>query len=334
MPTINDYKKSTLKTLTGSTGDINTLEYKWLRSVVTPYKGSIPDMWKKYLTTLGYTTGALPNRFMKYLGALGYTGSLNKRWYNYWKNGGGYSAEASALFARITTPPSDARKVLINNLIVSLKTAGVWAKLDAFYVLAAADAQSSLLNWVSTSYNLTAVNSPTFVIDRHYVGDGSTSYLSTGFNPTTAVSPKFTQNSGALFQWSRTDLPNGAAQSSDFGQPNAYIARSATLSARASGRPLAGSGQSYGDGGYPGFASFSRTAAAVWEAYAEGVDSGGGTTASAAPTNDVIRILSISAGNFGLNQIAVAGIASGLSAAEELATYNAINTYLVAVGAA
>lgn len=90
MPTINDYKKSALKTLTGlSSGDINTLEYKWLRSVVTPYVGSIPDMWRKYLSNLGYTSGALNDRFMKYLGSLGYTGSLNNRWYQYWKNGGG-----------------------------------------------------------------------------------------------------------------------------------------------------------------------------------------------------------------------------------------------------
>lgn len=242
--------------------------------------------------------------------------------------------EAAALVERFATPPTEARKALIDAFWSTPNIKPVMAKMDAFYMLAAADAQSSLLNWVSTSYNLTAVNSPAFVADRGYTGDGLTSYLSTNFNPTTAVSPKFTQNSGALFQWSRTDLPNGAAQSSDFGQPNAYIARSATLSTRASGRPLAGSGQSFGDGGYPGFASFSRTAAAVWEAYAEGVDVGGGTTASVAPTNDVLRICSISSGNFGVNQMAAAGICSGLSAADELAIYNALNIHLQAIGAA
>jgi hypothetical protein len=64
------------------------------------------------------------------------------------------------------------------------------------------------------------------------------------------------------------------------------------------------------------------------------VDGGGGTTASAAPTNDALRICSASVSLFGVNQMAAAGIASGLSAAEELAAYNALNTHLQAIGAA
>lgn len=249
---------------------------------------------------------------------------------------GGYAfvnSETYALVARFTTPPTLARKAQIDTLIGSLKTAGVWSKLDAFYMLAAADAQSSLLNWVSTSYNLTAVNSPAFVADQGYTGDGSTSYLDTGFNPTTATSPKFTQDSGALSLWSRTNLANGAGTSFDFGSPNSYVGRSATAG-QGTGRPNAGSGQSYGLLVYPGYVGYSRTAAAVWEAYAAGVDSGGGTTASAALTNATLRICSIGAGSFGVNQIASALVASGLSAGEELATYNAMSTYLQAIGAA
>lgn len=249
------------------------------------------------------------------------------------REGAGYLVEASALFARFTAPPSASRKVLINTLISSLKTAGVWSKLDAFYMLAAADAQSSLLNWVQDAYNLTAVNSPAFDVDRGRTGDGLTSYDDTGFNPTTATSPKFTQDSGALALWSRTNLANGAGTSFDFGSPNSYIGRS-TTAGQGTGRPNAGSGQSYGLLVYPGHVGYSRTASAVWEAYAAGVDSGGGTTVSAALTNANMRIGSIGAGSFGVNQIAMAFIASGLSAAEELAAYNAIRTYLQAIGAA
>jgi hypothetical protein len=88
LPTINDYKKATLKTLTGTNGDINTLESKWLKSVVAPYVGAIPDMWRKYLTNLGYTDYSIDQKAMRYLGDLGYTGSITNRWYQYWKNGG------------------------------------------------------------------------------------------------------------------------------------------------------------------------------------------------------------------------------------------------------
>jgi hypothetical protein len=88
LPTINDYKKAALKTLTGVNGDINTLEYKWLRSVVTPYVGAIPDMWRRYLNSLGYS-GGLQDMMYDWLGGLGYTGSLNSRLYKFWKDGGG-----------------------------------------------------------------------------------------------------------------------------------------------------------------------------------------------------------------------------------------------------
>jgi len=250
--------------------------------------------------------------------------------------GGGvaFLPESLTLFARFTTPPTLTRMVLINSLIGSLITAGVWSKLDAFYMLAAVDAQSSLLNWVSTSYNLTAVNSPALVADRGYTGDGSTSYLDTGFNPTTAVGAKFVQDSAHMGLWSRTDLQNAAASSFDMGQTNAQIDRIVSVAGRATGRANTGSGVTFGDGFYPKHAMWSRTAAAVWESYAQGVDAGGGTTVSAAMTNANFRILSVAAGQFGVNQIAAAHYGSGLSAGEAAALYAALNTFMVAVGAA
>ena len=245
-----------------------------------------------------------------------------------------YVRQARELFDSFTTPPTTDRRVLINALIKSLIQAGIWDKLDAFYMMAAADAQSSLLNWVSTSYNLTAVNSPAFVADRGYTGDGSTSYLDTNFNPTTAVGAKFVQDSANMGLWSRTDLQNAAASSFDMGQTNAQIDRFVSVAGRATGRANTGSGVTFGDGFYPKHAMWSRTAAAVWESYAQGVDAGGGTTASAAMTNANFRILSVAAGQFGANQIAAAHFGSGLSAVEAGALYSALNTFMVAVGAA
>jgi len=250
--------------------------------------------------------------------------------------GGGvaFLPESLALFARFTTPPTLTRMVLINTLIGSLVTAGVWSKLDAFYMLAAADAQSSLLNWVSTSYNLTAVNSPAFVADRGYTGDGATSYLETSFNPTTASSPKFVQDSAHQALWARTNLPNGAGDSFDMGSSNSYISRAVSLSGRGATRPNAASGQVIGSGVYPGYAAWTRSAAAIWEGYAQGVDSGGGTTASAAPINTTFALLRSRDGSFGVNQIATAHFGSNLTAGEVAAAYTPLQTYLQAIGAA
>lgn len=97
-----------------------------------------------------------------------------------------YEPEALALFARMTTPPDARRKGLINTLIAGLKHAGVWSRLDAFYMLAAHTAQAACLNWVADAYNLTPVNNPAFEVDRGYTGNGLNAYLDTGFNPVTS----------------------------------------------------------------------------------------------------------------------------------------------------
>jgi hypothetical protein len=127
--------------------------------------------------------------------------------------GSGYSfvnAEAAALVARFTTQPTNARKALIDTFVGALKTAGVWTKLDALYVMAAHDSQAARQNWIANQYNLTPVASPTFTVDRGYQGDGSSSYLTTDFNPTTASSPKLTQNSASFGFWSRTNVQSGS----------------------------------------------------------------------------------------------------------------------------
>lgn len=111
--------------------------------------------------------------------------------------GSSYDPAAVALFARMTTPPSDARKTLINDLIVALKAAGVWAQLLALYVTAAADAQAAGLNWISATYNLVPLSSPTFTVDRGYTGGGA-AYLSTGISPSVAG---FTVAEGTMGVW-------------------------------------------------------------------------------------------------------------------------------------
>lgn len=115
-----------------------------------------------------------------------------------------YDPDALAFFARLTNQPTDVRKKLYSDLIASLKTAGVWAKLDALYILAAADAQAARQNLVANAYNLTAIGSPTFTADRGYSGDGVGAYLETGA-PNSGFA-KFSQNDASFGFWSRSDV--------------------------------------------------------------------------------------------------------------------------------
>lgn len=128
---------------------------------------------------------------------------------------GGVSVDldAAALIARMSSTPDSTRQGVINNLVVALKTASIWTKFDAFYVFAAHDSQAALLNWVSTSFDATATNSPTFTTDRGFNGNGSSSYIHTNFNPTTASSPKYTQNSAHYSVWRQ----NSGNANGDFG---------------------------------------------------------------------------------------------------------------------
>lgn len=64
-------------------------------------------------------------------------------------------AETDALVARMEIAPSAARKKLIDDLIVELKSWGIWQKLDLLYILAAHDAQAARLNWVKWTGTVT-----------------------------------------------------------------------------------------------------------------------------------------------------------------------------------
>jgi hypothetical protein len=92
-----------------------------------------------------------------------------------------YSAEATALFAQMSSQPNATRKGHIDTLITAMKTASIWTKFDFLYVMAAHDEQAGRLNWISPGTNtLTAVNSPTFTADQGFLGNGSNAHLTTG----------------------------------------------------------------------------------------------------------------------------------------------------------
>lgn len=247
--------------------------------------------------------------------------------------GGGYSftnAEAEALVARFTTPPNDARKALIDTLVGSLKTAGAWEKMDAFYMTAAADGQAARQNWIADQYNLSAFSSPVFTADRGYTPDGASSYLDSGFNPTTAVSPKFTQDSAHMAAWHLTDLANGAGTSFDVGNLNSRIINSSTLQTgpRANLATPPAITEDYSKDKL-----WCRQDASIWEYYNSVSDSSGGSAASVALTNFTFGIGRTAATSFGLNQCACYHFGSNLTAAEALAAFNAKAAYLTAVGA-
>lgn len=249
------------------------------------------------------------------------------------------NADVAALLARFTVPADAARTKLIAKYVYDLKAAALWSKLDALYLTAGADSQAARRNMIADAYNLATISSPGFVADRGFTGNGSSSYLSSGFNPTTAPGAKFVLNSAVIGHWSLTDLANGAGNSGDIGSNNSRIGRSSLGAGQTVGRPNnATTINPMSATGYPGLIAWSRTAAGVWDIYRNGVDVGGGVDASTALSNDIFMLNAFSNGagsisTFGVNQEAVSFWGSAFTAADHLAFYNATRTYLLAIGA-
>lgn len=245
-----------------------------------------------------------------------------------------YETEASALFARFTSDPGATRKGHINTLIAALKTAGVWAKLDALYILAAHDSQAACRNWIANSYNLTPNNSPTFTTDRGYTGNGANATLSTGFIPSSAPSPKYTLNSASLGAWVLTNIT----------ALNEYIIGSSTTASAGINPRSSVANTARGQINYAtltnwgtsatsvGMATFSRTANNLVTRYKNATADGtSGNVANSLPAVEIILLgFNSTASN---HQIAVGFIGSSFSGTEVTDTYNALNTYLTAVGA-
>jgi len=100
-----------------------------------------------------------------------------------------YEAEYKAILDYATTNsytlPSTAQRLKQNTLLSSLKSAGAWTKLDTFVNFATDGSTSfALIDWKRlTQY--TAVNSPTFTANEGFMGNGTSSYIDTNFNPST-----------------------------------------------------------------------------------------------------------------------------------------------------
>jgi hypothetical protein len=100
--------------------------------------------------------------------------------------GGGFDTDYQAVLNYATTQgytlPSSGQQILQNQLVVDLKNAGVWSKLDTFGVFATdGDSDFALIDWIRLS-DYTAVNSPTFTTDEGFTGNGTSAYIDTNFD--------------------------------------------------------------------------------------------------------------------------------------------------------
>jgi hypothetical protein len=125
--------------------------------------------------------------------------------------GGGLDSSTTAWISAVNShggTVSAGRKTVVDNLITTLKSNGLWATVDRIWLTAAENAPSALTDLVAGAL-ATAHNggSLTFTADRGYqdtTNPTSGSYIDSGFNPATAPSPHFVTDAGYLFGWTNS----------------------------------------------------------------------------------------------------------------------------------
>lgn len=243
------------------------------------------------------------------------------------------NAEAETLVTAMTGEPDDTRKGLIDDLVGSLKTAGVWAKLDALWVIAAHDAQAASLNWKNpATFTISLVDAPTFLADRYYQTDGSNDQLSTGFNPTTAGG-SYTQNSAMVLLWNVLEGQTFGTGGADASGSNGIrlIARNATnqVAWRVNSADATTTANSLAVGCW----AINRSASNAIQMYKDGASFHTATTASTAMVSDTIRLGGNNAATFRQGRFLAAAVGGSLTGTEHGDLYTALNTYMTAVGA-
>lgn len=250
-------------------------------------------------------------------------------------SGGSYESESTALFDRMTNQPDNTRKTVINNLISSLKTNGIWSKLDLLYIFASHDEQSSLLNWKSTSYNCSKVNSPTFTTDRGFSTSGSPNYITTNYNPSTN-GVNYTLNSCSMGVYNRTNSGGNSGEIGVYvGSNYAYILIT-NGSNNYSSILNTTTGSVFNLGTYIGFFSTNRSSNTSMQFYRNGSNFSSPTNTSSSIPNQTIFILCISnngsPATYSNKQISVAFVGGSLNSTEQSNFNTAVETYMDAVG--
>jgi hypothetical protein len=245
---------------------------------------------------------------------------------------GGLSSETRSLVDAMTVKPTSTRMRRIDRVIRGLKQSGVWDKLDVFYMLAAHDEQAGRLNWKNPgTLTATAVNALTFTTDRGFAGDGSTSYLNTGYNAGTG-SLGYALNDAHLSAFVLTD---SATAGNDLG-----LIASGAAGLRVKNSAVTCLGRENDTTGGAPSAAVNVPKQIVWtraEAATKSVYQNGGSAEAVAVVSSAVAssAFSICGGfSFSDRQVAQASIGRSLTAAEVAAQYAYILTYMQGVGAA
>jgi hypothetical protein len=220
--------------------------------------------------------------------------------------------------------------------------------LDALYILATNNTTTAALNLCGTSYSLIpSSTAPTFAPDRGYTGNGTSSFLNTGFAPGVG-SPNYTQNSASIGAYDLTSSTVVSSTATIIGASfngQSYIQPLTTSSAMSADVNTTTFALGGPNTNRQGAWIVTRTSSSTISLYGPQGSSTPlntvttGDTSAAGPTTPVLfYILAIGGSGGGAgskwttDQISAAFIGGALTGTQAAAINNRINTYMKALG--
>lgn len=252
------------------------------------------------------------------------------------------SAQAAAFLARANaiTPLSWAQRVNYINLINGLVASGTWAKFDALYLFRGAPSSGvAILNLVSSSFTATLSGTLKYAPTTGFSGNGIDTSIVSNFNPTTAPSPNFTQNSAHLSVW--VTPPGGTLNSAVLGDTDTgstcitpyYSGSGPGCQMRLNDNAASNSLSLTPDGS--GFYVASRTSSSNRDGYWNGASIGNANSAtSKAPVNANIKFIAVASafpGSSANKTIQMGSIGGALTSADQAVMYALLTAFFANV---
>lgn len=224
----------------------------------------------------------------------------------------------------------------VSALISALKNGGVWSNLDRLWLLAAENSQQALVDLVARA-SATAVNAPAFTANRGYQGNGTSSWIDSGFNAATAGG-NFSQNDASWGVWVETAASSGCL----IGNDNGTYSRLQVGASNSREVSIVGSvgGPAFNATDPTGFVHCQRLDSTTVEGYDRTGLKVSNNTITSSPSSSWNRNVGIlcvnytAPGLFFSGRLSHAHIGKSMSAAQIAALNNAMRAYMTAVGVA
>jgi hypothetical protein len=240
------------------------------------------------------------------------------------------SAEYQAILNYATslgyTLPSTDQRLKQDKLLVDLKRAGVWEKLDTFAVFATdGDSNFALIDWKRlTTY--TAWNTPPFTTNAGFKGTGTTSYIDTNFNPATG-GVNYTLNNASRFMWIKITAGSGRyIDGNAVNSTNGMFSTNPTPNHKINQGTVNSSASASLNS--VGLSSIHRTSSTNVELFSNLSQVSAQATSTAISSNN--QLILRGGSSYSNHQASAYGMGASL-VSENTALYNALNTYITSL---